>query len=198
MTDGITLGDLAAACAQIEVLCAKVGLMRNETLPTVVNMSSTPDGTCIWSSTYAQLLFWPCLGADGTSFEQGARDGQAWFDEVLTQSERFSRGRPIDGYLVLALPKAPQGKAREDMRHLELSAQVCRKHLIWPSLSSDADYEPGIWKRIADVTVLGLPDTDFAPGAELQWPELDDEAEALWARISEQGVGPTVLQDEVS
>lgn len=196
MTDTQALVDFAAARDQIEAFGAKVGLRRSDSLPITDNMEATPDGTCLWSSDYARLLLWPCGASDATAIEYAARRGQAWFDEVLVQSERTARGRPIDGYLVLALPEEPRDEALEDMRRLELSAQVCRKHLIWPSQPADADHEPGRWRRITNVTVLGLPDAEDAPAAELHWPELDEEAQALWGRLAEQGVGPTVVQDE--
>lgn len=190
--------DLAGARDQLDVLCAKVGLIRSQDLPIAEGLARAPEEACLWTSDYARLLFWPCRASDATSIEENAREGQAWFDEVLVQSERNAQGRPIDGYLILALPEAPVDEAREDVRRLELSAQVCRKHLIWPSQSSDDDHEPGRWRRVADVTVLGLPEAEAAPGAELHWPELDEDAQALWDRLAEQGVAPTVIQDETT
>jgi hypothetical protein len=190
------LVDLARARDQLNVLCIKVGLIQGQEIPTAEGLAPPPEGTELWSSDYAKLLFWPCGASDVDSIEESARQGQAWFDEVLVESEQSARGRPIDGYLVLALPNPPGDDAREDVRRLELSAQVCRKHLIWPAQPADAGYEPGLWRRVADVTVVGLPDAEDAPGAELYWPELDKDAQTLWDRLAEQGVAPTVIQDE--
>ena len=198
MTEPGAPANLASARDQLDALCVKVGLIRSQRIPTAEGQAPAPEGACLWASDYARLLFWPCRASDAASIERSARDGQAWFDEVLIQNEQNAHGRPIDGYLVLALPEAPGDEAREDVRRLELSAQVCRKHLIWPSQPSDRDHEPGRWRRVADVTVLGLPDTEEAPGAELHWPELDKDAQALWDRLAEQGVAPTVIQDETA
>lgn len=189
--------DLAAARDHLDALCVKVGLIRSQEMPAVNDLSTAPDGASLWSSDYARLLFWPCCASDAASIEKTAQEAQAWFDELLVQIEHNARGRPVDGYLVLALPEAPGDEAREDVRRLELSTQVCRKHLIWPSQPSCADHEPGRWERVADVTVLGLPDAEEAPGAVPYWPELDKDAQALWDRLEAQGVATTVAQDEV-
>ena len=196
MTEPNANAELAGARDQLDVLCVAVGLIRRPGLPAAPDVPPAPREACLWSSDYAQLLFWPCHASTAAAIEAAAREGQAWFDEVLVQSEKAAGGQPIDGYLVLALPVAPGDEAREDVRRLELSAQVCRKHLIWPALPTDAEYEPGLWQRIADVTVLGLPDPEDAPGAELQWPELDKDAQALWDRLAAQGVAATIVQDE--
>ncbi|HVB78905.1 MAG TPA: hypothetical protein VNE82_03030 [Candidatus Binataceae bacterium] len=188
--------DFAAARDQLDLLCAKVGLTRSDALPPANATGPAPSGAALWSSDYARLLLWPCPGSDAASVEAAARTGQAWFDEVLVQGEHRTGGRPLDGYLVLALPSTPGFEAREDVRRLELSAQVCRKHLIWPSAPDDAEDEIGRWQRVADVTVLGLPDVDAAPGAELEWPAIDAQAQALWDDLNSMGVPATVIQDE--
>ena len=133
---------------------------------------------------------------DYASVEHAAAQGQAWFDEVLVRKERSSLGGLIDGYLVLALPEPPEVDAREKIRRLELSSQVCRKHIIWPSTPADQAHEPGLWQRVADITVLGLPETSAPSSSELGWPELDSEAQALWAELSTLGVNGTVLLHE--
>ena len=190
--------DLASAYAALDPLSAKVGLVRVDTLPRDEATAPAPQGIALWSSTYARLLLWPCPSSDAATVEASARAGQRWFDEVLVEGERKSGGRPIDGYLVLALPEAPDEDAREDVPRLELSAQVCRKHLIWPSVPDDPDRKSVPWRRVADVTVLGFPDTDVeaVPSGELYWPEIDTEAMALWEELDAIGVSAAVLRDE--
>jgi hypothetical protein len=185
-----------AAREQLNELCVKVGLDRTPDIPSPGIAISAPAGTTLWSSSYALVLLWPCRGGDYVSVEQAAAQGQAWFDEVLVRKERSSPGGLIDGYLVLALPQAPEEDAREKIRRLELSAQVCRKHMIWPSTPADHNHETGLWQRVADITVLGLPEASAPSSSELQWPELDSEAQALWTELSTLGVNGTVLLHE--
>jgi len=189
---------LSTACEQLDELCRKVGLERAPELPRADIALQPPEGATLWISSYARLLLWPCGGNESSVVAEAAAAGQAWFDELLVQSERGMRSRPIDGYLVLALPQVPDAKTSEDIRRIELSAQVCRKHLIWPSPPDGAAHEVGQWRRVADVTVLGLPTVDAAPGPELEWPELDVEASALWSELSLLGVTETVLFHEGS
>jgi hypothetical protein len=198
LTEHAARMDLASAYAALDPLSAKVGLVRVDTLPRDEATAPAPQGIALWSSTYARLLLWPCPSSDAATVEASARAGQRWFDEVLVEGERKSGGRPIDGYLVLALPEAPDKDAREDVRRLELSAQVCRKHLIWPSVPDDPDRESVPWQRVADVTVLGFPDTDVeaVPSGELYWPEIDTEALALWEELGAIGVSAAVSRDE--
>jgi len=185
-----------SASEQLNELCIKVGLDRAPDLPSPGIAISAPAGTALWSSSYALVLLWPCRGGDYASVEHAAAQGQAWFDEVLVRKERSSLGGLIDGYLVLALPQPPEVDAREKIRRLELSSQVCRKHIIWPSTPVDQSHEPGLWQRVADITVLGLPEASAPSSSELGWPELDSEAQALWTELSTLGVNGTVLLHE--
>lgn len=185
---------LDLAVAQVDELCAKVGLRRIK-LPDMELDRPTPAGTTLWTSSYSQLLLWPCDAKDAAGVMAAASEGQDWFDEVLVNGEEQSRG-PIDGYLVLALSGAPSADAHEDVRRLELSSQVCRKHLIWPADEADPHENAGTWLRVADVTVLGLPETNPASGGELMWPKIDSEAQAVWNDISAIGLAATLLQDE--
>lgn len=185
-----------SAREQLNELCVKVGLHCVPDLPSPGIEISAPTGTTLWSSSYAFVLLWPCHGGDYVSVEQAAARGQAWFDEVLVRSEQRSLGGLIDGYLVLALPEAPSADARDEIRRLELSSQVCRKHLIWPSSPRDHYHDPSQWLRVADITVLGLPEASAPSGTELQWPELDSEAQTLWAELSTIGVSETILRHE--
>ncbi len=187
--------ELASAYSALDPLCARVGFARAEQLP-LINDLAAADGTALWLSSYARLLLWPCAASDAQTIETTAHTAQRWFDEVLTSGERGLGGRPIDGYLVLALPTPPADDVREDVRRLELSAQVCRKHLIWPSLSQDSDHADVPWRRIADITVVGLPDAGIKPGEELQWPKIDTEARALWEELDTIGVSAVLLKEE--
>lgn len=198
MTDQAGGAELASAYAAIDSLCVKVGLARAEQSPRIEGAAIAPDGIALWSSPYARLLFWPCPASDAQTVETTASAAQRWFDEVLIAGERGIGGRTIDGYLVLALPIPPEGDAREDIRRLELSAQVCRKHLIWPSLPDDPDRAEVSWRRVADITVVGLPDAEIVPGEELRWPEIDTQAKALWEELNAIGVSAVLLKDEAA
>ena len=192
--EGTKAPDFAAALDQIGELGKKVGLTRTD-LPTPEGVGSAPENTALWTSSYACVLFWPCEASDSVSVEHAAAAGQAWFDEVLIKGERKSHGRPIDGYLVLALPQAPDEVAREDVQRIELSTQVCRKHLIWPS-SINVESECSRWVRVDNVTVLGLPYAMAAPGTELHWPELDAAAQEIWAALDTAGVSEALQRYE--
>lgn len=196
MTEYVGGAELASAYAAIDPLCVKVGLTRVEQLPRIEGAVGAPDGIALWSSPYARLLLWPCSASDARTVQTTASAAQRWFDEELISGERGMGGRTIDGYLVMALPVPPEDDAREDIRRLELSAQVCRKHLIWPSLPADPDYTEIPWRRVADITVVGLPDAEIVPGEELQWPAIDAEAKALWEELDAIGVSAVLLKDE--
>ncbi|SFU96525.1 MULTISPECIES: hypothetical protein [unclassified Methylobacterium] len=167
--------------ATLDALCDQVGLSRVERLPAGrTGAVDPPEGTAFWAGTYAGLLFWPVAES---GLAEAARTGQAWLDDVLKADEGGQA--PIDGYLVLAQASAPE---RELVRALELSTQVCRKHVIWPD-----DCEMG-WRGLAAVGVLGLP-REAARVRRQARPALDAEAEALWQRIAEHGHGAVVAED---
>jgi hypothetical protein len=195
MTKQPTKADLASAYAEIDPLCIKVGLTRAEPPRRLTDNVDTPEGTALWTSAYAQLLLWPCSASNMNAIENAASTAQCWFDEVLNASEGRAHKRTTDGYLVLALPSAPGEDAREEIRRLELSTQVCRKHLIWPSSPDDPDYAVARWQRVNDVTVLGLPDEDLVPESELRWPAIDTEAKELWEELNAIGVPAVLLRD---
>jgi hypothetical protein len=168
-------------------------MTRADRLPERETSVDAPNGVTLWSSIYARLVLWPVPGIDASAIQTTAREAQAWFDEMLVQDERNSGGSPIDGYLVLALPGAPDDSTREEVRRLELSSQVCRKHLIWNS--PPTELEDGGWQRVADITVVGFPDAEIAPGPELEWPQMDSQAKALWDDLVSLGVPAMVLKD---
>ncbi len=86
---------------------------------------------------------------------------------------------------MLAQAEAP---GRELVQTLELSTQVCRKHVIWPD-----DYDTG-WRGLAAVGELGFPQEPARVRSQAR-PVLDEEAEALWRRIAEHGHGAVAAED---
>ena len=105
---------------------------------------------------------------------------------------RAVRAFPLAG-LVLALPAAPAPEADEEIRKVELSASICRKHLVWPSSAEALAAGAGPWARVADVTMLGLPDAITAAGDGLYWPAIGDRAEALWQELQGKGAPAVAL-----
>lgn len=177
---------LESALAEIGDLCRKVGL-ESEPLPKFnESVAKPPAGATLWASAYATALFWPVSSADVEILRTAADEGQQYFDELITIKERKTHGRVIDGYLILGLPSVPADDVQSAIMGLELSSQVCRKHVVWPKPEDDVGdsfTESGKWRRIADVTVLGLPDADTAGAPEVYWPPLDAEAEELWHEL---------------
>ena len=57
---------------------------------------------------------------------------------------------------------------------------------------------PDAWCRIADVTVVGLPDANMAGTSELIWPNIDAEASAVWSDLVRLGAPATALKDEAA
>jgi hypothetical protein len=180
-------------CIQaLESLCARVALVRDAQLPRVGAAASPPKGAALWSSSYARLLLWPATSNDAQAIALASDEGEGWLNEVLARAEQL-QGIPLDGYLVLALPSAPAIEASEEIRKAELSVRICRKHLVWPSSVQALAAGAGPWSRVADITVLGLPDVDTAAGDSLHWPEIGASAEALWCELQEKGAA-TVAQ----
>lgn len=186
---------IATAVAELDCLAGKVGLIRVDKLPEVKEVTP-PIGAALWASSYAQLLLWPAAQEDVGGLANSAAAGEAWLDDWLLRTERGARGRTVDGYLVLALPTAPEEDEREQIRRLELSAHVCRKHLIWPAASSEDDTPTTTWARLGDITMLGLPEAAAPPKAELEWPELDAEAMAVWTDLASLGPAATLQKDD--
>jgi hypothetical protein len=195
MFDPNYLEEIKVACVELESLCNKVGLQKTLPLPSVEH-SQSPEGTTLWSSGYASLLLWPSTASDAETINIEAARAQSWFDEVLTNRENNTSRNLIDGYLILALPSPPEDTAKEEVRRLEISAQVCRKHIIWQDNTSLNEETQKKWLRLADITVLGLPDVTNAVVEGLYWPNIDSEAQAVWDDLVTLGVTGTVQQDE--
>ncbi len=195
MADSSYIELLNVARADLDILCQKVDLQNILDLPSFEH-APLPIGTTLWSSEYAVLLFWPSFASDREGIVTEAAKAQGWFDELLSFKEKEKRKKLIDGYLVLALPAAPEGEAKEEVRKLEISSQICRKHVVWPRAVGDKNYNEQAWMRISDVTVLGLPDVTTTEVEGLYWPEIDSEAQAVWDDLMSIGVGRTVQKDE--
>nr|WP_314524467.1 hypothetical protein [uncultured Pseudomonas sp.] len=195
MADSSYIELLNLARADLDVLCQKVDLKKVLNLPSS-ERTPLPIGTALWSSEYAVLLFWPSFASDPEGIINEAATAQGWFDELLSFKEKEKRKKLIDGYLVLALPAAPEGEAKEEVRKLEISSLICRKHVVWPSAAGDKRYNEQAWMRISDVTVLGLPDVTTAEVEGLYWPEIDSEAQTVWDDLMSIGVGRTIQKDE--
>ncbi|TIM41239.1 MAG: hypothetical protein E5Y55_25590 [Mesorhizobium sp.] len=181
------------ACIQaLEPLCAKVAMARQAQLPGLAEVAKPPAGTALWSGGYARLLLWPVAANQSDVIARAADEGEGWLDALLAQTETLSTA-PLDGYLVLALPAPPAPETDEEIRKVELSSRICRKHLVWPSSTKAlaAGAEP--WARIADITALGLPDAATAASDTLYWPDIGDAADALWLELQEKGA-PAVAQ----
>ncbi len=195
MTVDARIPDFEAAKQQLDVLCRKVSLRPASKLPTLKHGVAEPPGTALWSSSYAHLLFWPVDSHALGGIEHCTNEAEGWFEEFLSGVEASIGDRPIDGYLVLALPETPASDARDQIRKLELSSRICRKHFIWPA-DKDSEEAADAWRRIADVTVLGLPEAAMAGTSELYWPKIDSEAEAVWSDLVQLGAAAAAQRDE--
>jgi len=190
--------DFATASQQLDVLCRKVGLHAAAQLPQSEQAITPPGATALWSSAYAHLLLWPVGGVSRELIERSANEAEGWFDEFLGQAEAASSGPLLDGYLVLALPQTPAGDAADEIRKLELSSRICRKHLIWPAIAENGVPPAEPWCRVADVTVLGLPEAEMAGASELYWPKIDADAEAVWSDLLAYGPAVTAQRDDAA
>lgn len=165
---------LKSAREHVEARCAKVGLA----LESLKGLPSVSSQASFWASSYACVLLWP-VETESTLLSEAHR-AEGVFNEMLGVREKPRGNRPIDGYLVLLLSAAPSGEVDDAVRDLELSSQICRKHVVWPL----AEVEQGraIWSRLEAVTVLGLPDAQ-TPSIDVAWPKLEGPADELWQEL---------------
>ncbi|MGE0665751.1 MAG: hypothetical protein AB7O49_04245 [Sphingomonadales bacterium] len=184
--------DIFTCVEAIETLCTRVAMSRQMQLPDLTEVAEPPVGAVLWSGSYARLLLWPVLSNQRDVIALAADEGEGWLDALLSQAEGAATA-PLDGYLVLALPAAPDPEADQEIRKLELSARICRKHLVWPSPADALAAGAGLWARVADITMLGLPDAVTAAGDALYWPEIGEAAEMLWRALQEKGA-PALAQ----
>ncbi|SEJ91736.1 hypothetical protein SAMN05518849_11837 [Sphingobium sp. AP50] len=178
MTHPATNGSASDALAP---LCARVAL-EPAPLPTG-DPVAFPEGAGLWQSSYARLLLWPVTSLETSMFRKEAIIAEGVLDRLLEAESHKERRPTVDGYLVLALPQAPSEDDRELVTALELSPRICRKHCIWPAVIKDDANQNSGWHRIADVTVVGLPDGKTAAEGAF-WPTLDEESTAFWKEIN--------------
>ncbi|MET4791644.1 hypothetical protein ABIF64_003822 [Bradyrhizobium japonicum] len=190
--------DFSRAIQCVEALCRKVGFHRSDVLPATKDSARPPDYSALWISDYAYLLLWPIAGNSPDALQAGAVEAEGWFDELLSSVESQRSDRVVDGYLVCALSQLPADEVKDQIRHLELSTRICRKHFIWPEDEQVSETCAGGWSRVADVTVLGLPDAAMAGTSELVWPSIDSEAGAVWLDLVHDGVSATAQKDEAA
>lgn len=161
----------------LEKYCQQVGLSRFP-IQASKELDSPPLNSQLWASAYAQLLFWPA--STEVSLARSAESGEAFLDELLLQKEQSLKS-PVDGYLILAMERAPDRESLSTVRAIELSTRVCRKNVIWPRARALHG-----WRGIVNVGVLGLPaiasSSNFAA-----WPDLDSEASLVTSRVEELG-----------
>ena len=123
------------------------------------------------------VLFWP---GEAERLGDVTTAAEAWLAEYLSNEEDRRGARVVDGYLLVALPCAVEEEHASLVRGIELSTQVCRKHVIWPD-------DSGRWRRLDGVTVLGLPAGVTSASGEPTWPSLTGEAATLWSSIQKLG-----------
>lgn len=157
----------ARGSATLDLLCRAVQL---NPAPTA---AGAPDEARLWTGRYAAVLCWP---ASEENLGSVATTAEGWFADFLLREEKRTVERVVDGYLLIALPKEPSKEATANVSRIELSTQICRKHIVWPE-------EDGEWLRFDGVTVLGLPEGETSAEGEPTWPRFSPEQEALWAEI---------------
>lgn len=140
----------------IEPLAAAVGLTA---------LSSICAPGLLWASEYARLMVVQLTGA--LDLEE-ARRAEDWLLQHIRSAERET-GRLLDGYLVVALPQAPEGEFAATLRDEERDRRGCRKFVVWPE-GEEA------WAGLERVTVLGLPGGGglAAPAAPPSLPSFAD------------------------
>jgi len=174
------------ARALVQQRCDKVGLSAK-----TLNVANMREDATFWSSRYACVLLWPIRAATADTLRHEAVVAEGVFHDALNDLEGERRGRPVDGYLILALDAKPPSDVDVIIRALELSSRVCRKHVVWPEQDdahalTDTDERP--WPRIESVTVLGLPDVECRNRPDVAWPTLEPEAGQLWAQLEGKNV----------
>lgn len=179
---------------ELEKLCATVALTRCDDQVRFPGVDRLPSDVVLWSGSYAKLLLWPVKSVTIDEILLAVELGEGWLDAALTETERRSKIH-LDGYLVLALPSAPDPSAKKLVRKFELSSRLCRKHFVWPEAVDDSAASAERWLRIADVTVLGLPEAVTAAGETPYWPEMGDEAEGLWRDLQKNGPAKQAQSD---
>jgi hypothetical protein len=178
------LPDTQAAIAALDEACGRVALRR---LNASELETPPPVAMSVWLGTYAAVVLCPVISDSAEGLRRAEAEAEAWIAELLDKYESAGHRRVIDGYLVLAVPNEPANSVADEVRRIELSSQVCRKHVIWPASSTDSEGDRGSgWRRLDAVTAIALPQGVTAATGPV-WPELTEKAGALWQKISEFG-----------
>src|ERR1700686_1210649 len=133
---------------QVSALGSSVGFaLEGPALP--VEKNDPPEGTLIWTSSFAVMALVPVSGPPTESLRSNTNDAQEWLWRRITVEEK--RAKFLDGYLLLALSTMPVDALRVQVSEIELDTSVCRKHVIWANAEGSWDHK--LWA----VTCLGLP-----------------------------------------
>ncbi len=136
-------------------------------LPEPATEATPPAGGRLWHSPYALLFVCP---VEAEHLERDHRRASYWLDDLLSEQE--AAGRPMDGYLLLALECRPPEDQRHRARAIDQDPSFCRKHVLWP--------RSGDWQnRLERVTVLALAEIP-SPAEPATIPELPARAEQAW------------------
>lgn len=173
----------------LDEMCKRVGLLRHALLPEFIEVEKPPDIVAWWDSEYAQLLMWPVPEPSVETIRKVSVRGSDWLDHSLAKAEKKDQA-VIDGYLVLVLPAMPSLDILEELRRIETSTQVCRKHVAWPQY----DNNQAIWHRLMELTVIGLPKGNQGESGT-GWPVLGTEEEEVWRRIERLGHNVVAKED---
>jgi len=167
----------------------RVGLIQYQGESNIGEDLALPDMARVWFGHHAVLVV--CL-TDPEEAAFGAIGSACvrWLGEVLDRW-RHQRGRLFDGYLVLALPQAPNENQRDRIKRFELEATICRRHIIWPE--GNADWH----RRVNEVTMLGLPTTGTVspPNVDVELPIAAQQC-LIWYGAPDANIGKVFGQLE--
>jgi len=153
---------LSSLKRQVTTLGASLNFVL-EPSPAQAGENQPPEGTLIWTNSFAVMILVPVPGSNET-LQPTAHDAQEWLWQRITDEEK--RARFLDGYLLLALSTMPVNALRSEVSQIELDTSVCRKHVIWPNAQGSWDHK--LWA----VTCLGLPETQHFAREDLVMPAL--------------------------
>lgn len=164
-----------------------VGLRRAErSLP-----SEVPVGTMVWEGSYAELLLWPLPTADEPTLTEHLATGRYVLDGLLVERERQTGGEqagPMDGYLVVVLPTAPDDTLKNSIHSQELNTRICRVHAIWR--------DEGVWRRRERIALLAPDQSPAAVGPASLPPTLNKWALGMIDRLGSD-TGAAIARDVI-
>ncbi len=137
---------LAPSIPMFDELAVAVGFRRLEKLS-----ADAPEFLAmeVWESDFAIVALVRVSKTDLECLSETFNRATRWLSHVLEMEE--TRGRLIDGYLLLALPRKPEKDLLVRVREIERDTSICRKHILWPG-------DDHSWSTSLNaVTTLGLP-----------------------------------------